>query len=341
MSATKPLLFRYEPLFHVLFWAIVLVYPYIKSMGQEGGYSLTLAHEINHLIFSVVPTYVLYFFIFPKPWQWWFLLVILGLYSLLAFGYQLTDSLFHENCTTCKNNPGLKNLLGRTITYSGFSLIAYVLHLGKEAYQRQLELESSKQEQTQAELRALQARVNPHFLFNTLNAIYLSALKKEAETPEMILQLADNYRYLFREGQRDKVSLEQELQHLKDFFSLQEKRMTDKAVVRFTQSIDDPTVMVAPLLLLPFVENAFKYTSILRGNGHVVYFSFVLADNNFTFSCRNPVGEKMPDMEEMWAESGVGIKLTRRRLEHLYPGKYSLTTAEKSGLFLVNLRIEL
>jgi sensor histidine kinase YesM len=204
-----------------------------------------------------------------------------------------------------------------------------------------LELESSKREQTQAELRALQARVNPHFLFNTLNAIYLSALKKEEETPEMILQLADNYRYLFREGQREKVPLEQELQHLKDFVALQKKRMSEKAVVRFTESVEDPAIMIAPLLLLPFVENAFKYTSILRGNGHPIHFSFTLIDNVFTFKCSNPVGEKAPDMEEKWAESGVGIKLTRRRLTHLYPDKYSLTAEEQAGFFIVNLRIEL
>jgi sensor histidine kinase YesM len=339
MPAPKPLLFRYEPIFHVLFWAIVLVYPFIKFMGQEGGYSLTLAHEFNHLVFSAVPTYLLYFFVFPRTWRWWFFPAILGLYFVLAWGYQLTDQVFHEACSTCTNELSLKSLLARTVGYAGFSLIAYALHLGKIAYQRQMELESSRREQTLAELRALQARVNPHFLFNTLNAIYLSALKREQETPEMILQLADNYRYLFREGQREEVRLKQEIQHIKDFVNLQEKRMSEKAKVSFIEPVGNLNIMIAPLLLLPFVENAFKYTSILRGNGHPVHFSFTLTDNIFTFSCTNPVGEKVPDMEEKWTESGVGIKLTRRRLAHLYPDKHSLTAAEQSGLFIVNLRI--
>jgi sensor histidine kinase YesM len=227
------------------------------------------------------------------------------------------------------------------MNYTGFSLLAYVLHLGKVGYRRRLELELSKKEQTQAELRALQARVNPHFLFNTLNAIYLSALKQEKETPEMILQLADNYRYLFREGQQEEVSLQQELQHLKDFVGLQEKRMTDKVVVTFSEAVGDHSIMIAPLLLLPFVENAFKYTSILRGKGHPIHFSFELTENVFTFKCSNPVGEKAADMEEIWAKSGVGIKLTRRRLEHLYPGKYALVIIDPSNSFQVNLRIEL
>lgn len=341
MPAPKPLLFRYEPIFHVLFWAIVFVYPFIKFIGQDGGYSFTLAHEFNHLLFSAVPTYILYFFVFPKPWRWWFVPAILCLYFSLAWGYQLTDSFFHGACTTCSNTLSLKSLLGRAVNYAGFSLLAYALHLGKVIYQRRLELESSKREQTQAELRALQARVNPHFLFNTLNAIYLSALKKEEETPEMILQLADNYRYLFREGQREEVSLKQEIQHIKDFVALQKKRMSEKALVHFAEPVGHLNIMIAPLLLLPFVENAFKYTSILRGNGHPIHFSFTINDNVFTFNCTNPVGEKVPDMEEKWAESGVGIKLTRRRLAHLYPDKHSLTAEEESGLFIVNLRIEL
>jgi len=341
MSVSKPLLFRYEPVFHVLFWTMVLFYPFIKYLGQEGGYALSLGHEINHLVFSAMPTYLLYFFVFPKPWRWWFLPLILGLFFAIAWGYQQTDFLFHEACDACSSQLSFKSLVGRAVNYSGFSLIAYVVYLGKIAYRRRLELESSKRDQTQAELRALQARVNPHFLFNTLNAIYLSSLKKEEETPVMILQLADNYRYLFREGQSEEVSLRQELQHLQDFVSLQEKRLTEKAVVSFDDSVDNLRTTIAPLLLLPLVENAFKYTSLLRGKGHPIKFSFRLTDNVFTFTCSNPVGEKVPDMEEKWAESGVGIKLTRRRLAYLYPGKHFLTATEASGLFLVNLRIEL
>lgn len=341
MPETKPLLFRYEPLFHILFWIAVLVYPFIKYIDKEGGYSLTLGHEINHMIFSAIPAYLLYYFVFPKTWRWWFPLAILSLFFIIALFYQLTDSYFHEQCSECSIFPTLKTLIGRAMNYAGFSLVAYAVYLGKVAYRRRLELELSKREQTQAELRALQARANPHFLFNTLNAIYLSALKKEEETPEMILQLADNYHYLFREGQQEQVSLQQELQHLKDFIGLQEKRMTDKVMVSFSVSVDDSSIMIAPLLLLPFVENAFKYTSILRGKVHPVHFSFELANKIFTFSCSNPVGEKAADMEEKWAESGVGIKLTRRRLEHLYPGKYTLLAEEQPDTFLVNLRIEL
>lgn len=341
MPITKPLLFRYEPVFHLFFWSAVLAYPFIKYLDQEGGYSLSLGHEVNHLVFSAVPAYLLYFFVFPKPWRWWFLVVILGLFFAVAWSYQLTDNYFHGQCANCSKNLSLKTMIGRAMSYTGFSLIAYVLHLGKVAYRRRLELELSKKEQAQAELRALQARVNPHFLFNTLNAIYLSALKKEEEIPEMILQLADNYRYLFREGQQEKVGLQQEIRHLKNFVGLQEKRMTDKVEVSYSAMVDDPSIMIAPLLLLPFLENAFKYTSILRGKGHPIHFSFELSKNIFTFKCSNPVGEKAADMEEKWAVSGVGIKLTRQRLEHLYPGNYSLSVKEQSHFFRVNLRIKL
>jgi hypothetical protein len=87
--------------------------------------------------------------------------VILGLFFSLAWSYQLTDNYFHEECASCSNKLSLKTLIGRAMNYTGFSLIAYVLHLGKVGCRRRLELELSKNEQTQAELRALQARVNP------------------------------------------------------------------------------------------------------------------------------------------------------------------------------------
>ena len=232
--------------------------------------------------------------------------------------------------------------IGYLSTYCILAAFAYLLFGIKESYKRNTALAEATKKRQQAELSLLKSQINPHFLFNTLNTIYLSALKKEEKVPEMILKLSDSFRYLIHEGQNDFVSLEQEIRHLKDYIDLQQERYKGKIKVDCVVDIDDPEQQIAPLLLMTFVENMFKYASMLKGKQHLLKIRILLRECRFMFYCENPFSENAKkDMDSNWRESGIGLATTRKRLTLLYPGKHELQLTAENQTYQVTLNMQL
>lgn len=306
-------------------------------MGKEGGYVMSFLHELNSLVFKMTISYFLYLWFFPKEKKVKWLPIVLLAFLLNGWGYATTDSLFHPEM----NNFWLQ-FVSNTLTYLGFGIVFFTIYTVKKGYKKQLEINQLTQEKQQAEIRALKAQVNPHFLFNTLNTIYANALKKDDKTPGLILKLSDGFRYMLHEGQKEEVNIRQEIQHLKDYVQLQEERLVKKLGVYFTTSIDDENQRMAPLLFIAFVENAFKYTSILKGESHEIHVKIELKNKLLRFYCSNPFSAKaVQEIDVDWKESGVGIKNTQERLALLYPEKHSLALKKEDSIFEVTLEIQL
>lgn len=306
-------------------------------MGKEGGYSMSFLHEVNSLFFKMTISYFLYLWYFPKKKKVKYLPLVLLAFVLNVLAYGYADNLFHPH----EQNFWLE-FVSQSLTYIGFGIVFFTIYAIKRGYKRQLEINQLTQEKQQAEIRALKAQVNPHFLFNTLNTIYANALKKDDKTPELILKLSDGFRYMLHEGQKDYVTIGQEIQHLKDYLHLQEERLAKKVIVNFTTNIDDETQLFAPLLCIGFVENAFKYTSILKGEKHDINIRIKLKNKKLSFFCSNPFNDKTVDEIDVdWKESGVGIKNTIDRLALLYPEKHTLKINEDNAVFELKLEIQL
>lgn len=326
---------RLEPLLHLFLWGMVLLYPYIKYIKREGGYAMSFAHEINALFLKMSISYFLYFWFFPRLNQRrYYPLALLALvFNTLLYEY--TDRFFHPADTHF-----WQHFATNLLTHASFGVIFFTLFSVKNIYRQQLSLDALQQEKNQAEMSALKAQINPHFLFNTLNTIYANALKKEENTPELILKLSDGFRYLFHEGQQERVSLQRELQHLKDYIQLQEERLADKVDVHFSTEVIDSTKQIAPLLLIPFVENAFKYTSLLKGKNHQINIAITATKTEFSFQCMNPFDTSgQHELDSGWATSGVGITNVKRRLDLLYPQKHELEIMEEGNRYSVKLTI--
>ena len=316
---------------------MVLFYPYMKYLGREGGYPMSFLHELNSLFFKITISYFLYVWYFPKKQHLKYLPIVLIVFALNVLGYSHTDNYFHAN-----SHDFWINFVSQSLTYIAFGFVFFTIFIIKKSYKKQVEIHQLTQEKQQAEIRALKAQVNPHFLFNTLNTIYANALKKDDKTPELILKLSDGFRYMLHEGQKEFVTIEQEIQHLKDYVHLQEERLAKKVKVNFATSIDDQTQLIAPLLCIGFVENAFKYTSILKGEQHEITIKIELKNKTFMLSCSNPFDTKAVDKIDVdWKESGVGIKNTKERLALLYPKKHTLVINEEDGVFKLRLEIRL
>lgn len=328
---------RAEPYFHVLLWCMVLFYPYIKYMGKEGGYAMSIPHELNSLFFKMTISYFSYLWFFPKENKKKYISIVVLIYIINAVAYDYMDLLFHSEETSF-----WKNFVANSLTYFSFGIVFFAVFSIKNAYKKQVEIDKLTQEKQQAEIQALKARFNPHFLFNTLNTIYANALRKDDKTPDLILKLSNGFRYVLHEGQKKHVTLKQELQHLKDYINLQQERLINKIVIEFSEDINDLDQKITPLLLIGFIENAFKYTSILKGKDHTIKIRIQVKNGLLSFVCENPFQENLKDnIDAEWEESGIGIQNTTDRLKLLYPERHQLKIEKDKGLFIIKLEIQL
>ncbi|AZB11358.1 histidine kinase [Chryseobacterium sp. G0162] len=190
-----------------------------------------------------------------------------------------------------------------------------------------------KSEKLDQELTMLKAQINPHFLFNTLNNIYGMALKKADETPDAILQLSKIMRYNIYEAAEKNISIEKDLENIKDYIQIQKIRHHHLSV-HLQENIDNPAQEISPLILIQFVENAFKHgISESLGDSYITI-DIELKDGILTYRIENSK-EEIPHQHS----TKIGLKNIRRQLELLYP-KHKLTVNDKSDRYMVQLKID-
>jgi hypothetical protein len=191
--------------------------------------------------------------------------------------------------------------------------------------------------QTQAsELALLRSQVNPHFLFNTLNNIYSLVCKKSPDAPEAIMKLSAIMRYMLYDANTDRVLLEKEIEYLQSFIELQKLRQRTQDFVELSIQGDVIGKTIAPMLLIPFVENAFKHGS-KTGPSPAIRIHIVIEQHQFLFEVTNYLRKNFLAPRD--SHQGIGLQNIRRRLELLYPGKYSLETRSEKDQYMIKLII--
>jgi sensor histidine kinase YesM len=193
-------------------------------------------------------------------------------------------------------------------------------------------------ERTEAQLQLLRAQVHPHFLFTTLNNIYSKAEYESPGTARMIRQLSHILRYVLDEGKRDLVPLEKELQMLTDYINLEKMRYDDKLDLHLSLPSKTEGIFIAPLLLLPFVENCFKHGTSKMLNNPWINLKIELQGALLFMKVMNG---KRPLQILSNARKGTGIDNIKKRLELLYKNKYHLQINEEEDVFVVNVRLQL
>ena len=193
----------------------------------------------------------------------------------------------------------------------------------------QTQLQLKKQE-----LSMLKMQIHPHFLFNSLNTIYGFALKKRDEAPEMILKLSNLLDYILYQIEKPTVSLENEINHLEDYISLEKLRFHDTLEVNLIKGDDISEMYIAPMLLIPFVENSFKHGAIIDGC-LAIMIAVKRNSEMLFFEVENSVLEKTND------STGIGLENIKKRLEMLYPNAFTLEINRTDKLFKVQLAINI
>jgi len=203
--------------------------------------------------------------------------------------------------------------------------------------QLQQRLAETAREKAEAELNFLKSQINPHFVFNSLNAVYFLIHKENAAARDALHKFSDMLRYQLYETNGKQLPIEKEIAYLKDYIDLQQLRKDDRYRVQFTI---DPAVQgfsIEPLLLIPLVENAFKHISHFTDRINRVSISLQMQQG--ALQCRIVNTKEMIRTQQ--AAGGIGLANVRRRLELLYPNRHRLTVQEEPELFTVTLQLTL
>jgi hypothetical protein len=212
---------------------------------------------------------------------------------------------------------------------SGFIKLAHTLFISEK--QKKL-LEN---ERLNAELNFLKLQINPHFLFNTLNSIYSQAHFRSEQTEHSILKFSRIMRYVLYDSATEKIALSQDLEYISNYIDLQKLRLSKNITIRYDVTGPVNGLQIAPLLLITFIENAFKH-GISYTAPSEVNIAIAVAGNALTLTVGNAITQSSRE-----SSGGVGLINARRRLDVLYPGRHMLDVVENDHLYIVNLKIEL
>ncbi|WP_299673661.1 sensor histidine kinase [uncultured Tenacibaculum sp.] len=182
------------------------------------------------------------------------------------------------------------------------------------------------------ELKYLKMQIHPHFLFNTLNTLYGFALKKADEAPDMILKLSSLLDYILYQVEKPEVLLVNEIQHIEDYISLEKMRFQDSLDVKFLKEIHKDSLLISPMIFLPFVENAFKHGMQINGT-LTIDINIKTSENSIDFSISNS------HKNFMKSKKGIGLTNIKKRLTMLFQNNFTLETKSSDNVYEVQLKI--
>lgn len=329
---------------HILFWVVYIIFWTLYSIFYYGnppwrGFLLTILWFIGQAsvcywcIYWLIPQYFL-----RKRYVVFSLLVTAGLLLASIFitaGLILILRLDRVNIGV----PPLKELLFNLM--GNFYVVSLVVGLKslRDKLQNERRSQLLEKEKTENELRFLKSQMNPHFLFNAINSIYVLIRKDPDFAALTLVKFADMLRYQLYECNAEEIPIEKEISYLDNYIELEKIRKGKIIHTRYEVGSDACNFSIAPLLIIPFVENAFKYVSSCPDRHNFVTIDLNYQDDIFELSVENTVDEDtvMPK-EKSWG--GIGLENVRRRLELIYKGRHALEISTSNLVYSVLLTIK-
>lgn len=322
----------------ILFWTGFWIINFIDELAySESGYSLILASFIyTASILLLVYLNILWIiprFLYKKKYLLYVVILLLVTILLVSINYKIDigwDYSFLE-------------VIEKEISYLVFDFIQMLLSVGGissvwiivEQLRTREKLVLSEKKQTLTSLKFLKAQTNPHFLFNVLNNVHFLIDKDPEKASQTLFKLSDILRYQLYETDTEVVSIEKEIQHIKSYIELEKIRMGDRLDLNATFDCSCGALNVAPFLLLPLVENAFKHSS--GKNASIISLSLKVTSEEVDLKIENSFSHSVDEKNR----KGLGISNLKERLELLYPGKHVYTYETKEGMYISHLKLSL
>ena len=336
---------------HSAFWLAFMALYVVRDMLFAGPSDLAYPFglrllrfffsELSLLPWKAAPFYALFYFLIPRFFSRGAYLktgmYFLGVLLICVVGYR---SMVEPMNLLLYNEPTEYNVYSfRRILYTLTDLLpavglASAAKLLKGSVLFRKKEAALQQEKQAAELRFLKAQAHPHFLFNTLNNLYGLVRRNDPQSADYILKLSEVVRYILQECSSDRIPIEREIKVLQDYLALEELRYTERLGVAFEMEVHDLKQTIPPLILLPFVENAFKHGVSQTRENAFVDIKLAVTPARLHFRVSNSF-----DPEEQEQEAGIGLENVRRQLELIYGDRYTLNITPAGDVFSVDLNI--
>ncbi|WP_378172517.1 sensor histidine kinase [Aquimarina sp. SS2-1] len=350
-------LYRYK-VHHLLFWFVYHYMWWAIGMGsaKEAAYNIFFSvyttKFLFYFIFQAAAVYFNLYYLIPTflekrkylTYLFFFALTILITVLIITSGYFVTASFANSTVTELFGDQTFIKLMKSSPLSSTLAsmTLAMSIKLAKNWIKSQQRQQLLEKEKIATELKFLKSQFNPHFLFNTINSIFVLIHKNPDMASESLANFSDLLRYQLYECNEAKIPLEKEINYLQNFIDLGKLRLD--TTVRVTTSIEDQTygnVSIAPFILMPFVENAFKHCS--QGNDQKNWISIGLhfQKEKISLEVENSIVSDELNSGDLSKNNGIGLKNVQRRLDLVYPNQYTLSIHKAKNTYNIRLDLQL
>jgi two-component system, LytTR family, sensor kinase len=336
--------------YHISFWiAYVLFKSYMQvDTGQPLSTNMiltTVGGQLMFLLVKIPMVYALFYIIGKYIGRQWnvgktilciLALFVVGLVLFMPVKQYMVLGWIYGIDAPLSAAFGLTSILSTLFILGFVCAVAVAVKLIRlNLLQRELQQETVKRK-LETELQYLKAQINPHFLFNTLNNIYALTRKKSDKAPEVVLKLSKLFRFILYEAQRPYISIAEEIQVLENYIELEKIRYNEKLKIDFVCTVDDRSQSIAPLILLPLVENAFKHGASESRFNSYIHIDLKVDKGWLYFQCENSKADEVHNSDK----GKIGLENIRRQLELVY-ADHSLRISNETDVFRVFLEVDL
>lgn len=331
-------------LIHSLVWLVLLTVLFLINVREHPAHAVILILLYGAL--NVTIFYIHYFVVNPlliSTGRYWRALGYMTIVLVVSIVVKYGIALYYDDVILqYRDSDGQRQIL-TSVQYttaaliSGlfFMLLSTAVYVISSNFKTREDRKSLETEKLNAELAFLRSQINPHFLFNSLNNIYSLAYKKSEKTPEAILKLSEIMRYMLYESNEDLVLLEEEINYLENYIELQKLRFKEKVYVDLHVDIDEEGLRIMPLLLISFLENAFKH-GVSTDELKPIRIDIGVQKRRLHFKAENAKNQVNKDQTR-----GVGLTNLKRRLQLGYPDRHTINIVESEHYYTSELFIYL
>jgi len=336
-----------RPVLHLSFWLLfVLIGSFIFSYQQNFPYSFFLLNFVVHLPVFILYSYGVVYLLVPKMLlnkKYWLFFVSLFLATCTAamlrilVGKYVYYALFIPEVLHPKEWFNTEIFFLNLIWIIGTAITFAMFKYYKNWMTSQTHANEAERKHLSSELQVLKAQLNPHFLFNTFNNLYVLSLQKSDKTPIAISKMSDLFHYILYECNSVEVPVSKEVKLIEDYIQLEELRYSDKLSITFEKDVKNSDCMIPPMLLYTFIENCFKHGCSNDPGSSWIKLRIGVHDCRFVFEASNSIPVSVSQSKN--TGGGVGLTNIKRRLELIYPANHSLEIRKVAREFHVKLEI--
>lgn len=332
-------------LLHASFWCVYFSFFYYQISFRKNGVEPEFWDLFVNAVYQVqgmmLIAYVNYFFFLPRFLKHkklgQYLLEFLPVFGIMSYGF-LKGKQYIIDGWTCTEHWVYSQRFAINVVVSALFLVVFVgmLRFAQDWFNLEAKRREVENEKLMAELRFLKAQINPHFLFNTLNNLYYLAFTNSPNTTEVIAMLSQMMRYMIYDSNHSRVPLSKEIEYMENYISLEKLRLNEPVKINFEVQGRVEGHEIVPLILITFLENAFKHGISSNTKDAFIDVRINLNEKNCIYTVEN---SKLATKTE--GQSGIGLQNVKRRLDLSYPNNHELTIKDTPESYWVELKLQL